>query len=183
MMKKQFLFFLLTLILAAPPGVKGDTPIQHQYVSWQGSEADKAASIWLIKRSIDQQAEFKFQPYNSITTAGFAFDVPLSKFSRSHKQSTFDTLLSEYHLSDPTLARMAHIIREIEINSWRPKVLKESILVDAQWLKIQKRYEKKTPPLACILGFFDHLHKQLKQTDEAFFIDDELVSKLCLNDL
>ncbi|MCW8930562.1 MAG: chromate resistance protein [Gammaproteobacteria bacterium] len=180
-MNKQYFFTLLFLIFALSPMVKGDTNSQHLYVSWQGAEADKAASTWLIKHVIDQQAEFKFQPYGSIINEGFAFDVPTSKFSRNHKQSTFDTLLIEYQLSDPILVKIAGIIHEIEINTWRPKVLQESILVDEQWLVIQKHYEKQVPPLECVLGFFDHLYQQLKLKTEPFEMNENQIAKFCLN--
>ena len=179
--KREWYYIFLFLLLMYSPWVQSDAEQQHQYVTWQGAEMDKAASIWLIKHFIDRDAEFKFLPYGSLIPSGFSFDVPLSKFSRNHKQSTFDTLLTEYQLlSDPTLKKMAQIVHEIEINTWRPKAIKESILVDTEWVIIQKRYGKQTPPINCIMDFFDKLYQQLSKQN-ASFLNIQNLSEVCQN--
>ena len=45
------------------------------YITWQGLEPDKLASLWLIKRFVDQEAEFKLVPKGSLIKDGIPFDV------------------------------------------------------------------------------------------------------------
>lgn len=78
------LYFLLLFTSAAKAEV---------YVTLKGFEPDKLASIWLIKRFIDQKAEFVFLTKGDFPQEGIAFDVPDARLRRSHTRSTFETIL------------------------------------------------------------------------------------------
>ena len=178
-MKKSKLFIFLLLLILLASTSSADQNNDHLYVSWQGPEADKASSTWLIKNFIDKDAQFKYVEYGSEIKTGFSFDVPGSKFSRNHMQSTFDTLVKEYNITDPAILKLAKVIHDIELNTWRPKTLKESVILDYQWIKVQKKYKEKTPPLSCILEFYGLVYEQFTLKNKPFDISDQQLTKIC----
>jgi len=95
------------------------------FSTWDGFEVDKCASIWLIKRFIDENAVIKFFPKGEIIKQGIAFDTPDAIFRRYHNMSTFESLLKHYKLNDPKLIHIGKIIHDIEVNIWKKKYLKK----------------------------------------------------------
>lgn len=117
---------LLTLIAVTPIYAADETSL---FSTWEGFEADKCASIWLIKRFIAPKAEIRFYPRGELNLAGIAFDVPQAQFRRYHNKATFETLLEYYQLNDNKLNYIARIIHDIEINIWEQKVMAETLEV------------------------------------------------------
>lgn len=87
-----------------------------KWVTWENIGVDRMASIWLIRRSIDPEAEFIFIPVNegSLPDQGEPFDIPGARFSHHGGHCTFYALLKEYNLDDPVLARIAQMIDEVD---------------------------------------------------------------------
>lgn len=87
-----------------------------KWVTWENIGVDRMASIWLIRRSIDPEAEFIFIPVNegSLPDQGEPFDIPGARFSHHGGHCTFYALLKEYNLDDPVLARIAQMIDEAD---------------------------------------------------------------------
>jgi len=96
------------------------------FSTWEGFEADKCASIWLIKRFIDRNAVIKFFPRGEAIKEGIPFDTPEAKFRRYHNMSTFESLLKHYNMQDPKLIYVGKIIHDIEINIWEKKRMPET---------------------------------------------------------
>ncbi len=103
-----FIFLPLCIIadLEMPFYVLAEQKVQI-FSTWEGFEADKCASIWLIKRFIDKNAIIKFFPKGEIIKEGILFDTPDSKFRRYHNMSTFESILLHYNLKDP---KLIHIV-------------------------------------------------------------------------
>ena len=78
---------------------------------------DRMASAWLITRFIDAHPTFDFVPESTMPApeAGEAFDMPGVRLSHRHGHSTFHTMLEEYGLTDPVLARIALVVDEADI--------------------------------------------------------------------
>jgi hypothetical protein len=93
----------------------------HLYVTWSGSEPDKGASAWYIKRYIDRDAIFEVQPPGSLVDRGTPFDTPLARYRRVHNASTLETLLRDHPSGDPVIQKLALLTHDIEINLWQPK--------------------------------------------------------------
>jgi len=144
-----FLFFLLQPLTAA----------SQIYITWQGLEPDKLASIWLIKRFVDQEAEFKLVPKGSHIKNGIPLDVPSATFKRSHSLSTFECVLQNQALEDERLLFIGKIIHDIEINTWDKKKLEQTAIVqDTLWKIIDREQdEKRAIHLAC--QYFDKLYE------------------------
>ena len=87
-----------------------------KWVTWEHVGVDRMACAWLIKRSIDPQAEFEFIPVGQAPpTESEAFDIPGVKLSHHQGHCTFHTLLAVYKLTDPILKRIARIVDEADV--------------------------------------------------------------------
>lgn len=107
------------------------------YVTTEGLEPDKVASIWLIKRFIDKEAHFKFIGKNeSVDSVDIPFDMPDAELRRFHTRSTFETILSHYKINDRKLIAIGRLIHDIEINTWMNNRNQESIVLENHLLEI-----------------------------------------------
>lgn len=149
-------FFLLTLTAATH--TIGST--QALFATWEGFEADKCASVWLIRRFIASHAEIRFYPRGAPINEGIPFDTPDARLRRYHNKSTFETLLEHYALKDERLAYIGRIIHDIEVNIWEKKVMPETLQVQSEVQKIIARQENEGIIKEC-QAYFD----QLYQTD------------------
>ncbi len=138
----------------------GAEPASHVYTTWEGSEPDKGASAWLIKRFIDKDAKFILKPSGEKLTKGIAFDVPEAKFRRTHNLAGYETLLLAYKVEDPIAKKIGQIIHDIEINAWRAKVYPETIAVERLVRRIQDNYGAEMVSFNCYYDFFDVVYEQ-----------------------
>ncbi|MBL8130594.1 MAG: chromate resistance protein [Anaerolineae bacterium] len=86
------------------------------WVTWENVGVDRMACGWLIRRFIDSEAAFSFVSAGSAVLPANhePFDIPGVRLTHRHGHCTFDTILREYHLTDPTLRRLAAIIDEAD---------------------------------------------------------------------
>ncbi len=155
------LFFFATISVVA---AESDESESHVYTTWEGSEPDKGASAWLIKRFIDRDAIFILKPSGEKLTEGIAFDVPEAKFRRTHNLAGYETLLLAYKVEDPIAKKIGQIIHDIEINAWRAKVYPETIIIEEVVREIQENFGEKTVSFDCYLDFFDMVYERLQDT-------------------
>ena len=81
---------------------------------------DRVACPWLIKRFVDNQAEFLFVPKSEITTTvdetgGIPFDAPGVELGHHQGRCSFESIIHKYHLNDPALLRMAKTVNAADI--------------------------------------------------------------------
>ena len=132
------------------------------YSTWDTLEADKCASIWLIKRYIAPQAEIRFFKKGEPITEGIEFDTPAALFRRYHNKSTFETLLDHYKLKQEKLIHLGLIIHDIEINIWEKKVMKETPTVEKAVSAIISSPDKEKIIEQCYQYFTDFEAKKLQ---------------------
>jgi hypothetical protein len=92
---------------------------------------DRLGSAWLIRRFIDPEARFRFLLPGETPAQDqgeLPFDMAVGDFSHQGELITFEVLLRDFALNDPTLVRISELVREIDI---REKVLPD----DAALLK------------------------------------------------
>jgi hypothetical protein len=81
---------------------------------------DRAACAWLIRRQIDQDAEFVFVADPADIPAGaIAFDIPGAELSHHAGDCSFETILRRHDLDDPVLWRIAAIVHEADLDDQR----------------------------------------------------------------
>ena len=88
-----------------------------KWVTWENVGVDRMACAWLIRRSIDLQAEFVFVPagHKPMPPDTEPFDIPGAKYSHHRGHCTFHTLLREYHQEDAVLSRIAQSVDEADV--------------------------------------------------------------------
>jgi hypothetical protein len=85
-----------------------------------GPHVDRTACAWLIRRSIDPQAEFVFvSDPDEVPADATAFDMRGVELSHHGGECTFETLLRRYELEDPVLWAIARIVHEADLEDDR----------------------------------------------------------------
>ena len=87
-----------------------------KWVTWKNIGVDRMACTWLIRRSIDPDAEFSFIPTGErlMPEDGEPFDIPGTRYSHHGGHCTFYALLTEHNLDDPVLTRIAQMVDEAD---------------------------------------------------------------------
>jgi hypothetical protein len=81
---------------------------------------DRAASAWLIRRFVDDQAEFEFvDDATEVPADATPFDMRGVDLSHHDGDCTFETLLRRYELDDPVLWDIARIVHEADLGDER----------------------------------------------------------------
>jgi hypothetical protein len=84
----------------------------------QHAHVDRTACPWLIRRSIDPDAEFVFVPGETdpATLDGQTFDMRGADYSHEGALCTFQVMLARHALTaDPALVEMGRIIADIDV--------------------------------------------------------------------
>jgi hypothetical protein len=85
-----------------------------------GIHIDRAASAWLIRKYIDQDAEFSFvDDPDAVPDDAIPFDMRGVEFGHHGSDCTFETLLRRHDLDAPVLWRIAAIIHEADLDDER----------------------------------------------------------------
>lgn len=87
-----------------------------KWVTRERPKIDRVACPWLIKRFIDTDAEFLFVPPGDVTrvageTGAVPFDVEGVELSHDGPQCSFDAFVAHYGITDPSVQRIAVIVR------------------------------------------------------------------------
>ncbi|WIG58234.1 MAG: hypothetical protein OJF49_000979 [Ktedonobacterales bacterium] len=88
-----------------------------KWVTWEQVGVDRMACAWLIRRSIDSNAEFLFIPVGAkpLPDGAEPFDIPGARLSHRRGHCSFYTTLRKYDLTDPILQRIARIVDEADV--------------------------------------------------------------------
>jgi hypothetical protein len=85
-----------------------------------GIHVDRTACAWLIRRFIDEQAEFVFvHDPDEVPEDTTPFDMRGVDLSHHGDSCTFETMLDRYELDDPALAAIARIVHEADLDDER----------------------------------------------------------------
>ena len=158
-----FIFIFLSLSLFVGRGRPADILAAQKgliFSTWEGFEVDKCASIWLIKRFIDENAVIGFFPKGEAIKEGIPFDTPDAKFRRYHNMSTFESLLKHYKLKDPKLIYIGKIVHDIEVNIWERKVFDETRHVQDAVNRIIRNSKNSDEVIEKSCKYFDSLYKE-----------------------
>jgi hypothetical protein len=87
-----------------------------KWVTRERPNVDRIACPWLIKRFVDQDAEFLFVPGDQVLSVAeregaTPYDIPNAELGHHGAECSFDAILEKYTLSDPALQQLALIVR------------------------------------------------------------------------
>ncbi|HEY3238554.1 MAG TPA: chromate resistance protein ChrB domain-containing protein [Acidimicrobiia bacterium] len=81
-----------------------------------GVHVDRAACAWLIRRSVDSEAEFVFvDDPGDVPDGATPFDMRGAELGHHRGDCSFETMLRHYGLDDPVLWDLARIVHEADL--------------------------------------------------------------------
>lgn len=93
------------------------------WVTRSRPKTDRIACPWLIRRSIDPDAEIVYMAADEVVSfaaqhGAHSFDTPGATYDHRGNKCTFEVLIDEFHLADdPALMRLARIVHAADIDS------------------------------------------------------------------
>ena len=94
-----------------------------RWITREHIKVDRVACSWLIKRFVDETAEFLFVPEGELLEtarreSATPFDATrLAEVTLNHRgdRCTFEAILEDFHLFDPALQRLGRIVRAADV--------------------------------------------------------------------
>ena len=94
-----------------------------RWITRENIKVDRVACPWLIKRFVDQEAEFLFVPEHELLAAATRenatpFDatrLPEVKLNHRGDRCTFEAILEDFNLDEPALQRLGQIVRAADV--------------------------------------------------------------------
>ncbi len=94
-----------------------------RWITRENIKVDRVACPWLIKRFVDRDAEFIFVPEEELLAAAKREDATpfdatrFTEVTLNHRgdRCTFEAILEDFQLSDPTLQRLGLIVRAADV--------------------------------------------------------------------
>jgi hypothetical protein len=98
-----------------------------KWITREHVKVDRVACPWLIKKYVDQEAEFYFVPAEQVIgearkLAAVPFDVPGVELGHHGKECSFEAILKKYELTkDPALVLLGKIVNGADTDNtlWR----------------------------------------------------------------
>ncbi|MGR5166737.1 chromate resistance protein ChrB domain-containing protein [Vibrio astriarenae] len=161
----------LQLLLLCSISTQSLAKVQEVFGTWGFLEADKLATIWLIKRYISPDNEIIWVEEYTKPDNVTLFDTPMGGLTRSAKMATYETVLLHYNITDDAATSMVPYIHDIEINTWGNKRYEESYIIESELTKLLGSQLSKSEVVTSSLVFFDTLTKRT-QTRDATYIPE-----------
>src|SRR6266700_3686155 len=94
-----------------------------KWITRKDIKVDRVACPWLIKRFVDQQAEFLFVEEKDLLEQAkqqdaIPFDAPridAVKLNHRGARCTFEAIVEDYEVGDPAVSRLALIVRAADV--------------------------------------------------------------------
>ncbi len=91
-----------------------------KWVTRKNVKVDRVACPWLIKKFIDQEAEFLFVPPDQVITTAeredaIPFDVPDVELGHHEGKCSFEAIVEKYAIADPAVELLAKIVHGADV--------------------------------------------------------------------
>lgn len=160
--KRRILILLLMLLLGLAFLSAPTASVEKRvFATWDGFEADKLASIWLIKRFIAPDASIVIYRKGETIKDAIPFDTPHASITRRFNKSTFEGFLDHYRIRDPKLLNIGKLIHDTEINTWERKRFRRTRALEIRILDLMEKYKDHDELIAKACEYFDHLYATL----------------------
>jgi len=93
-----------------------------KWVTRSHVHVDRVACPWLIKRFVDNEAEFLFVPSSQVKrvateTGATPFDAQDVELGHHESRCSFESIVLRYDLKDPALQRLAKIVHSADVTT------------------------------------------------------------------
>lgn len=86
----------------------------------RGVHIDRAACAWVLRRYVDEAADFLFvDDLADVPAHATPFDMPGVELGHRGGECSFETVLRRYELADPVLWRIAQVVHEADLDDER----------------------------------------------------------------
>jgi|SRR6516162_1608445 len=134
-----------------------------KWITRQNVKVDRVACPWLIKRFVDAEANFIFVPEAQLLESArregaTPFDgnrIPEVRLNHRGDRCTFEAILEDFHLDDPTLHRLGLIVRGADVKG-QEQIAPESAGFAALGISDEERLAREFP-------VYDALYAYLRQ--------------------
>ncbi|MBI4180556.1 MAG: chromate resistance protein [Chloroflexi bacterium] len=91
-----------------------------KWVTRSHVHVDRVACPWLIRRFVDNEAQFLLVPSSQVKkvadeTGAIPFDVPEVELGHHENHCSFESIMLKYGLKDPALERLAKIVHAADV--------------------------------------------------------------------
>jgi hypothetical protein len=93
-----------------------------KWVTRKNANVDRVACPWLIRRFVDQNAEFLYVPTEEVGAvaereSAIAYDVEDVELGHVAGRCSFESIMVKYGLNDPALERLAKIVHGADVSA------------------------------------------------------------------
>jgi hypothetical protein len=132
-----------------------------RWVTRERPKIDRIACPWLIRRFIDDRAEFLYVPTAQVfdvarQEGAVAYDIPGAAFSHVGERCSFDAFIERFRLDDPGLSALAPIVRGADTD--RHELAPEAAGLHAISLGLALNYDDDHALLEQGIGVYDALY-------------------------
>ena len=154
-----------TIKKGAAPGIPSAVNKPSKWITRERPKIDRIACPWLIRRFIDPMAEFIYVPAEQVLAgahqqAAIPYDVPGVQFTHRGDQCSFDALIEDFQISDPTLDALALIVRGADTG--KPELAAQSAGLLAISLGLSALYADDHQMLDEGMNVYDALYAWIK---------------------
>jgi hypothetical protein len=101
-------------------GLKEFRRINMKWITREKVKVDRVACPWLIKKYIDQDAEFIFVPADKVMETAerekaIPFDVPGVELGHHEGKCSFEAIITTYRIKDPAVHLLAKIVHGADV--------------------------------------------------------------------
>ena len=87
-----------------------------KWITRERPKIDRIACPWLIKKFVDEQAEFIYVPFDQVKKMAeelqaIPFDIPDVEYTHYGDECTFDYIVRKHKIKDPAIQTLAAIVR------------------------------------------------------------------------
>ena len=91
-----------------------------KWITRKKVKVDRVACPWLIKKFIDQEAEFIFVPADKVLEIAerekaIPFDVPGVELGHHEGKCSFEAIITRYRIEDPAIRLLAEIVHGADV--------------------------------------------------------------------
>ncbi len=151
----------MVLLVSAEEKIQKEKPLK--FATWEIFEADKLASIWLIKRFIDSTAIIDIVPRNTVIKDAVSFDTPEGKFKRTYNKCTFQEMVTFYKVQNKKVDAIGLLVYDIEINKWSRKMFRRTQKLEESIVGIIKKGPSSKEIVEKALMLFDALYADIPE--------------------
>lgn len=100
-----------------------------KWITRERPKIDRIACPWLIKKFVDQDAEFIYVPFDEVLAKAevlnaIPFDIPNVEYTHYNEECTFDYIVKKHEIKDPAILIIAKIVRGADTD--QHEIAKES---------------------------------------------------------